>query len=51
METYMKTERKKNLERGYSHISWKECKIISRKYDAQGLAGFFTIYAKQTVSR
>ena len=39
MKKHMKTERKKNMERGYSHISLKECEIISRKYDAQGLAG------------
>lgn len=39
MKKHVKTERKKNLKRSYSHISLKECKIISRKYNAQGLAG------------
>lgn len=35
----MLREREKNLESSYSHISLKEDKIISRKYDVQGLAG------------
>lgn len=48
MKKHMKTERKKNLERGYSHISLKE------KSESENMicrAGWlFTIYAKQTLS-
>lgn len=47
MKKHMRTEKKKNLERGYFHINLKEHKIISRKYYVQGM----TVYLSRLLSR
>lgn len=51
MKNHLKTERKKNLERGCCHMSLKEYKIISRKYYVQVLTVYLVFMLSRLLSR